>query len=94
MENDVLQNYAPNGICQPRLCDYVVDPIWVRETNAGQGNISYRCQERFEEWCREARGLDCEVDKKISPLGGEFSSDGALDDLDQVIVILEVDSDL
>ena len=39
-------------------------------------------------------GLDCEVDKKISPLGGEFGSDGALDDLDQVIVILKVDSDL
>ena len=27
LQDGMLQVYAPSGTCQPRLCDYVVDPV-------------------------------------------------------------------
>ena len=38
--------------------------------------------------------LDGKVDEEITPLAGEFCSNGALDNLCQVIIVLEVDISL
>jgi hypothetical protein len=38
--------------------------------------------------------FDCEVNKEISPLGREFSSDGGFNDFDQIIIVFEIDFNL
>ena len=41
-----------------------------------------------------SNSFDSEVDKKISPLGREFGSNGGFDNLDKVIIVFEVNFNL